>query len=110
MSSSYIKNITDENFDEEALKSKIPVIIDFWAEWCGPCKMLSPILDKIAEEYKDKIKICKVNVDSSPQIAVKYSISNIPTLFFIKNGNISDQHVGLLSEKALKEKIENFIK
>lgn len=109
MASTNIKHFTDSNFEQEAIKSALPVIVDFWAEWCGPCKMLSPILDQIADELVGKIVIGKLNVDINPQVASKYQINSIPTLLFIKNGSVADQHIGLLAKEPLKQKIERFV-
>ena len=100
---------TDLNFDQEAMKSDVPVIVDFWAPWCGPCKMLTPILEGLADDYDDSVKIGKLNVDDNPQIASKFSIVSIPTMLFIKDGSVMDQHVGLMSVAALKTKIDSFI-
>jgi len=100
--------LTKENFEAEVIKSKAPVIVDFWAEWCGPCKMLSPIVDEIDREYSGKIKICKLDVDSCPEIAAKYSVFSIPTMIIFKNGAPMDKLVGMQSKKVLMEKIEHF--
>lgn len=101
-----VKVFTDNNFAEEVLGSSIPVIVDFWAEWCGPCKMLSPIIDAIASEYDGKISFGKMDVDSNPQTASKYGINSIPSLLFFKNGTIVEQHTGLLAKAPLKAKID----
>jgi thioredoxin 1 len=109
MSSQVLVEFTDENFQKEVLQSAIPVIVDFWAEWCGPCKMLLPIIDELAQEYDGRVKIGKLNVDQSPASASRYAVSTIPTLLFVKGGNVVDQQVGLLAKKALKMKIDQFI-
>ncbi len=88
-----VLHITKETFEKEVLQSDKPVLLDFWASWCGPCRMLSPILDEIAEERED-IKVCKVNVDEEPDLASKYQIVSIPTVFVIKNGEITNQSLG----------------
>lgn len=88
-----VLHITKETFQKEVLQSDKPVLLDFWASWCGPCRMLSPILDEIAEERED-IKVCKVNVDEEPELASKYQIVSIPTVFVIKNGEITNQSLG----------------
>jgi cytochrome c-type biogenesis protein len=93
--------VTSANFEEEILKSEIPVIVDFWAEWCGPCKMLSPVLDEIAAEKAGVVKVCKVNVDEAPELAQQYGISSIPAVFLIRNGNISARAIGYMSKDAL---------
>ncbi len=109
MAKDQIIEFTDSNFSSEALGSDTPVIVDFWAPWCGPCKMLGPILEDLAQEYVGKIKIGKLNVDDNPQTASKYGIISIPTMLFIKNGAVADQHVGLLAKDPLKTKIDNFL-
>jgi thioredoxin 1 len=96
---------TDENFEAEVLKSNIPVMVDFYAEWCGPCKMLGPIVEELANEYDGKWKIGKVNVDDSPQISQKYGVQSIPTIIFFKNGEAVDKVIGFQSKEALMEKL-----
>src|SRR5271154_5498530 len=93
------------DFESEVLKSDKLVVVDFWAEWCGPCKMIAPLLDEIAGEQPDKVKIVKVNVDEEQSLAQKFNISSIPTLLFFKNGQIKEQIVGLTTKKVLVEKI-----
>lgn len=97
---------TDANFQEEALESNIPVIVDFYADWCGPCKMMAPIIDQLATEYEGKIKIGKVNTDENRAIASKYNIMSIPTILFIKDGEVVETTVGALPKQALEQKIE----
>ena len=104
-----VYEFTDANFETEVLKSAMPVLVDFWAEWCGPCKMLIPIIDALATEYKGKVKIGKLNVDNSPQIASRYGITSIPTMLFIKNGNIMEQQVGMLPQKMIAVKLDKLI-
>jgi thioredoxin len=106
MSGNDVVELTVSNFEAEALKSQIPVLVDFWAEWCGPCKMLTPAIEVVAEEYKGRIKVGKLNVDNAPQIASRYGVTSIPTLLFIKNGNVVEQHVGMLAKKVLTAKID----
>jgi thioredoxin 1 len=101
-----LKEFTDANFAAEALQSQQPVVVDFWAEWCGPCKMLTPIITKIAADLAGKVTIGKLNVDENPQTASRYSINSIPSLLFIRNGQVIDQHTGLLAEKPLSDKIK----
>jgi thioredoxin 1 len=96
---------TDENFAEAALRNPLPVIVDFWAEWCGPCRMLTPIIDEIAKEMSGSIIVGKLNVDECPKTAARYGVSSIPTLLFIKGGEVVEQHTGLLGKKPLSDKI-----
>jgi thioredoxin 1 len=110
MSSGILAEFTDDNFEAEVLKSSVPVLVDFWAEWCGPCKMLTPIIEELAGTYGGTIKIGKLNVDNSPVSASRYAVNSIPTLLFVKGGNVVDQHVGLLAKKALQSKIDQFLK
>lgn len=93
--------ITKENFEEEVLKSDIPVLVDFWAAWCGPCKMLSPIISEIASEYEGKVKVCKVNVDEQAELAISHNVSSIPTVLIFKNGEITNTSVGFVSKEQL---------
>ena len=109
MAGELIKEFTDDNFESEVLSSDIPVVVDLWAPWCGPCKKLTPIMEELAAVYGDKVKIGKLNVDDNPQTASKYGISSIPTIFFIKNGEIAETVVGLLSKDPLKTKIDALI-
>ena len=109
MTGENIKEFTDKNFESEALSSDIPVVVDLWAPWCGPCKKLTPIIEELAAEYGDTVKIGKLNVDENPQTASKYGISSIPTIFFIKNGEIAETQVGLLPKDPLKSKIDALI-
>jgi len=96
---------TDENFAEAALRNPLPVIVDLWAEWCGPCRMLTPIIDEIAKEMSGSIIVGKLNVDECPKTAARYGVSSIPTLLFIKGGEVVEQHTGLLGKKPLSDKI-----
>ncbi len=99
-------HLTDNNFKKEVLESDLPVLVDFWAPWCGPCKMLSPLVEESAKEFDKKLKVAKVNVDESPQAATKYGVMSIPTLIFFKRGKIMNQVVGALSRQELKKKIQ----
>lgn len=100
-------NLTKQNFEEEVMCSAIPVVVDFWATWCGPCQMLAPVLSSVAEEYKDRVKVCKVNVDDAQDLAIEYGVMSIPTLIMFKNGEKVNSSVGLVSKSELKEMIDN---
>ncbi len=97
---------TDSNFEQEVLQVQGLVLVDFFAVWCGPCKMMAPIMDKLAEAYKGKVKIGKLDVDENQQVGEKYGIQSIPTLIFFKNGELVDKVVGFQSEEALKQKLD----
>jgi thioredoxin 1 len=94
-------------WEEDVLKSSVPVLVDFWAEWCGPCRMVAPVVEELAKEYEGKIRFLKLNVDENQDIAMKYQIYSIPTLLLFKDGNIIGQHVGATSKDVLKRFIEN---
>jgi len=98
--------ITNENFEELVLKSDKPVLLDFWAEWCGPCRMVGPIVEEIAGEYEGKAIVGKVDVDSNQEIASRYGIRNIPTLIFLKNGELVDKSVGAVPKNVLTDKMD----
>lgn len=98
--------VTDSNFDELVLNSGKPALVDFWAEWCGPCRMIAPYVEQIAEEYKDKAVVAKVDVDSCPGIATRYGIRNIPTILFFKGGEQVDKQVGAVPKSNLVAKLE----
>ena len=97
-----IVNLTQENFAAEVLQSSTPILVDFWAEWCGPCKMLGPVLDELAEEYAGRVRIGKVNIDEQQALAAEYRIQSIPTLLFFQQGQVAQQIVGLKSKRELK--------
>ena len=98
--------LTQNNFEEEVLKSDIPVLVDFWASWCGPCKMLAPTIAEIAKDYEGKVKVCKLNIDDDSSIAIKYGIASISTVVLFKNGEVADKSVGFVPKAV----IENMLK
>ena len=97
--------LNDANFEDEVLNFKGLVMVDFWASWCGPCRMLGPVVEELAKEYAGKVKVCKLNVDEGPDTSSKYRITSIPTILFFKDGQIAGQTVGLQSKAALQEKL-----
>lgn len=99
--------VTEDTFDNEVLNSELPVLVDFWAEWCGPCRMVSPIVEELAEEYEGKAKFAKVDVDENAEISMEYNIRSIPSLLFFKDGEVVDQVVGAVPKSKLKKKLEN---
>lgn len=103
------ENLSESNFDEIINNSHVPVVVDFWAEWCGPCKMIGQVLDELNNDYGDKILIGKVNVDEQGSLAMKYGIRNIPTLLFFKNGQLIDKQVGSVPRKVLEEKLKSIL-
>jgi thioredoxin 1 len=106
MASPLIVTLTQDNFEKEALQSTTPVLVDFWAEWCGPCKMIAPVLDELATEYQGKVKIGKVNVDDNQNLAAQYGIRSIPTLLVLKNGQVAEQMIGAKSKRDLKASLD----
>jgi thioredoxin 1 len=100
--------VTDKNFDDEVLNSELPVLVDFWASWCPPCKMMEPLIEKIEHEFKGKVKICKLNVDRNPKTADKYMIKGVPTFILFNKGDILKREVAALSESKLKSMIGSF--
>ena len=106
MASEHVKEFTDQNFDNEVLQSKEPVLVDFWAEWCMPCRMLAPTIDKIATEYAGKVKVGKVDTDSNRDVSIKYGISAIPTVILFHNGQVAQKFVGLRQEKDFREALD----
>jgi len=107
MAAPNVVTLTQENFAKEVLQSQTPVLVDFWASWCGPCKMLSPILDELAQEYDGRIKIGKVNTDEQPELASEYRIQAMPTMLFFKQGQVAKQVVGLKSKRELQSSFES---
>ena len=107
--SNSISHLTDETFEEEVLQSNIPVLVDYWAPWCEPCKMIAPILDSLTTEYAGKLKISKVNIDDNQKIPQKYGVRGIPTLMIFKNGNVEATKVGALSKSQLTAFIDSIL-
>ncbi|MDD3353254.1 thioredoxin TrxA [Zoogloea sp.] len=107
--SEHIHYVTDANFDTEVLQSTSPVLVDYWAEWCGPCKMIAPILDEVAKEYNGKLKVAKLNIDENQETPAKYGIRGIPTLMLFKGGNIEATKVGALSKSQLAAFIDSHL-
>ncbi len=106
MAAANIVTLTADNFATEVIKSPAPVLVDFWAEWCGPCKMIAPVLDELATEYGDKVKIGKVNIDDHPSLAGEYGVRAIPTLLLFKGGQVTEQMVGARSKRDLKASLD----
>ena len=101
--------LTEGNFDDEVLKSSVPVLVDFWAEWCAPCRLIAPIVDELATEYAGKVKIGKLNVDQNPQISMNYGIRSIPTLLIFKDGQAVEQLIGAVPKNTIVEKLNSVI-
>ena len=102
-------NVTDAAFDEAVLQSELPVVVDFWAPWCGPCKMVGPILEQIADDYSGKLIVAKVNTDENPEWAMKFGVQGIPTMLFVSEGNVLHQQVGAVPEPFLREIVDTFL-
>lgn len=107
--SEQVLEIDANNFDDEVLNADKPVVVDFWAPWCGPCKMVSPVIEEIAADNKDKLKVCKVNVDENKDVASKYQVMSIPAIFVFENGEVKDQVTGYLSKEELQERIDQVV-
>ena len=101
MSSSPIEQVTDDTFEPQVLQSALPVLVDYWAEWCGPCKQIAPMRDEVAREYDGRLKVAKLNVDENRQVPARFGIRGIPTLMLFRNGNVEDTRVGALSKSQL---------
>jgi len=101
-----VKDVTDQTFETEVLKSSQPVLIDMWAPWCGPCRQVKPLLEKLADKYKDKVKFCAMNVDENPKTPAQYRVMSIPNMLFIKDGKVVDTGIGAVPEGVLAPKIE----
>ena len=104
-----ILQTSEASFDADVVQSDVPVLVDFWAPWCGPCRMVAPVVEELAQEYDGKLKVAKVNVDDNPQLAIKFGIRGIPTLLFFKNGEVAEQVVGFVPKPVLAEKVEAVI-
>ncbi len=104
-----VKEVTDQNFEEDVLKAEMPVLIDFWAPWCGPCQMVSPVIEKLSDGYVDKVEFYKMNVDEAPTTAQSYGIMSIPTLMLFKNGQKIDEIIGAVPESSIKTMINAFL-
>ncbi len=104
-----VTEVTDNNFEDEVIKSGLPVLVDLWAPWCGPCRMVAPVVEKLSETYQGKIKFCKLNVDNSPATPAKYSVMSIPTLMFFKDGQVVDTVVGAVPERTLTPKLDGLL-
>ena len=107
--SEHIHHVKDDTFDSEVLKSETPVLLDYWAEWCGPCKMIAPILDEVAKDYAGKLKVAKINIDDNQETPSKFGVRGIPTLMLFKNGSVEATKVGALSKSQLKAFIDGHI-
>jgi thioredoxin 1 len=101
--------VNDANFKKEVLESDLPVLVDFWAEWCGPCLMVAPVVESVEKKYEGRLKVCKVNVDEAPNTSSEYGIMSIPTLAIFKNGIVAEQIIGAVSESEISSKVELFI-
>ena len=106
MASEHVKEFTDQNFEAEVLKSDQPVLVDFWAEWCMPCRMLTPTIEKLAKDYTGKVKVGKLDTDANRDVSMKFGISAIPTVILFKNGQVAQKFVGLRQEKDFKEALD----
>ncbi|MCS7225215.1 MAG: thioredoxin [Armatimonadetes bacterium] len=104
-----VKTVTAETFDAEIVESEIPAVVDFWAEWCVPCRAIAPVVEALAEQYAGKIKVAKLNVDENPEIAIKYQVMSIPTLLFFKGGQEKDRIIGVAPRQVIEQKMEELL-
>ena len=104
-----VTDVTDQNFEDEVIKSTLPVLVDLWAPWCAPCRMVAPVIDSLAEKYTGKFKFCRLNIDENPQTAARYKVMSIPTLMFFKGGEPVDTVIGAVPERALQPKIDGLL-
>jgi thioredoxin 1 len=109
MAGSNVVHIEGNNWEEEVLKSELPVLVDFWAEWCGPCRAIAPLLDEISESLDGKLKVAKVNVDNNQQLASEFNVRSIPTLLIMKGGEVKEQMVGAMNRAALQDKLQPYV-
>lgn len=105
----HVINITMENFEDEVIKSEQPILVDFWAPWCGPCRMLGPVVDELAQEYSGKFKVGKLNVDEQGKLAAKYKVMSIPTIIIFRNGEVADRSIGVKSKEEIQNMIAKYI-
>jgi thioredoxin 1 len=104
-----VSEVNDQNFESEVLKCDVPVVVDFWAPWCGPCHMIAPVTEKLSDEYRDRVKFCKLNVDENPETARRYSVMSIPLLLFFKDGQQVDSVLGAVPESMIQPKVKSLL-